>query len=70
MEIDLTKDHARPITIKVVLLTGVKGETKKEGGARDLGDEEHVAFHFDYRLSNWDSVSKFSVPKEAEKLLR
>ena len=64
-EIDLDRKTGLPLTIKMLVLTGVKGVKK----AKD-GKNEHVAFRFDYALNNWGNVEKFSVPKAARKIIR
>ena len=63
--IDVDLETRLPKSIKLTLLTGVRGVDLR----KDL-NQEHVAFHFDYKLNGINEVVAFDVPKGAQKLLR
>ena len=66
VEITLNPETMLPETIKMLVLTGVKGTA----GSQRLVNEKHVAFHYEYKFSSFNEVERFPVPKEATKLLR
>ena len=65
LTIDLNPLTQFPEKIKLTVLTGVKGNEDKT-----LEKEEHVAFHFEYKISRRNEVARFDVPKRAFKLMR
>ena len=73
LEVDLDNDSNLPKTMKLVVLTGVKGKGMDAGKdkrkRRELGNEEHVAFTFDYNLSRWSDVEPITLPREVRKIL-
>ncbi len=66
-EIEINPATRLPVKIAVLLLTGTREGTvvkdKKIVGGR------HVAFHFEYGLSNFGKLKAPKIPPEAEKLL-
>ncbi|MFQ5654990.1 MAG: hypothetical protein ACE5GW_09695 [Planctomycetota bacterium] len=66
-EIDINHDTQLPRSIRMVVLTGVKSGDKKKGS---FGNEEHVAFHFDYSIEAFNEVASVKVPRAAQKILR
>ena len=74
LEVDLDRDHKLPKTMKLVILTGVKGDGmdagKNKRKRRDLGNEEHVAFTFAYDLSGWSDVEPIVLPRGVNKILK
>ena len=69
IEVDVDLDTDMPKSIKMTVLTGVRGGGKASDGT-SFGDNEHVAFHFDYELNAKKNVSRFSIPREAQKLMK
>ncbi len=68
-EIDIDLTSRLPKSIRKLVLTGVRGvDTGKN--RKKLGDEEHVAFSFTYNLDSFGEVDRFSIPRDARKLLR
>ena len=55
-EIDLDQKTGLPKKIRVVLLTGRKGETDVE--KKKIVGGRHVAFHFEYTLSDFGEAEK------------
>ncbi len=66
-EIEIHPTTRLPVKIAILLLTGTREGTvmkdKKIIGGR------HVAFHFEYELSNFGKLKTPKIPPEAEKLL-
>ncbi len=67
-EIDIDPATHLPVSIKVVILTGTKGTGTETKGKKIIGGK-HVAFHFDYDLSEFGKLKKPAIPPEAQKLL-
>ncbi len=65
-EIDVDLATNLPKSIKMIILTGVRGADED----KPIGSQEHVAFHFDYNLKDYGKVAAFEVPIPARKLLR
>ena len=65
-EIDIDLATNLPKSIKMVVLTGVRGADED----KPIANQEHVAFHFDYNMKDYGKVAAFEVPKAAQKLLR
>lgn len=65
-EIDVDLATNLPKSIKMIVLTGVRGGDDDKA----IGNQEHVAFHFDYNLKDYGKVAAFEVPKQAQKLLK
>ena len=68
--IDLERNHGRPVTIDMVLLTGIKDPNKTQEEIGDFDKTEHIAFHYGYRLDHWGDIDRFVVPKDARDILR
>ena len=66
-EIEVDPATEMPVTIKMLLLTGTKGGTEAKG--KQIVGGKHVAFHFEYRLSDFGKVERIKIPPEAERLL-
>ena len=64
-EIDIDLETQLPKSVKMSVLTGVRGSEK----GKEIGSGEHVAFHFNYRFDSIGEVESFDVPKPAQKLL-
>ncbi len=56
-----------PQTMRVAILTGIRGKTKK-GDSLD-SDEEHIAFHLSYSFDEYGKLKPLEIPKGARKLL-
>ena len=56
-----------PTSIHVVILTGTRDGTESKGGKITGG--KHVAFRFDYQLSEYGKLKKPVIPPEAQRLL-
>jgi hypothetical protein len=41
----------------------------ERGGGKQIVGGKHVAFHFEYRLSDFGKVERIKIPPEAERLL-
>ena len=65
-EIDVDLATNLPKSIKMVILTGVRGADED----KPIANQEHVAFHFDYRMKDFGKVAAFEVPPAARKLLQ
>ena len=67
-EIEMDPATKLPVRIKMVLCAAIRGETESNKAKKIVGGR-HVAFHFDYTLSDYGKIEKPSVPVEAMKLL-
>jgi hypothetical protein len=67
-EIEIDPDTQLPVHIKVVILTGTKGGNTEAKGKSIVGGK-HVAFHFDYSLSEFGKLQKPTIPPEVMKML-
>ncbi|HIN79648.1 MAG TPA: hypothetical protein EYN00_01090 [Planctomycetes bacterium] len=68
IDVDIDLETNLPRGIKMTVLTGVRGGGKSSDG-NAFGDNEHVAFHFDYKLDPKKTVARFDIPREAQKLM-
>ena len=66
-EFDLDEKTLLPKRIRMTVLVGSKGTTKKKG-KRIVGGE-HVAFHFTYSLKDYGKVETPKIPAEVVRLL-
>ena len=66
-EIKLSPETGLPRSIKVLLLTGRKGETDVE--KKKIVGGRHVAFHFLYKFRRFGRAEELEIPKAAGKLL-
>jgi hypothetical protein len=66
-EIEIEPETKLPVRITVSVLTARKGTTEIKG--EKIVGGQHVAFHFEYQLSEFDKVSPPKIPPEAGKLL-
>lgn len=67
-EIEIDPETQLPVRIKVLLLAAIRGETESDKTKRIVGGR-HVAFHFEYTLSDFGKVEKPQIPFEAMRLL-
>jgi hypothetical protein len=67
-EVEIDPETQLPVAIRMVILAAVKGETEIDKSKRIVGGK-HIAFHFNYKLSEFGKVEKPKIPKDAEKLL-
>jgi hypothetical protein len=67
-EIEIDPETQLPVRLKVLLLAAIRGETECDKAKRIVGGR-HVAFEFEYRLSQFGKVEKPQVPFEAMRLL-
>lgn len=67
-EIEMDPQTKLPVRIRMVLCTAIRGETETNKAKKIVGGR-HVAFQFDYTLSDYGKVEKTSVPVAAMKLL-
>lgn len=67
-EIELDHKSGLPRRIHVTVLTGTRGSTEVDKKKKIISGE-HVAFHFEYRLSKFDDVEAVEVPRGARRLL-
>lgn len=65
--IEVDPETELPVSISMTVLAGKRGSTEKKG--RVIVGGEHVAFHFEYRLSDFGKVDGFKIPRAAQKLL-
>ncbi len=65
--IEVDHETKLPKGITLTVLTGRKGDTIVKGGRIVGGD--HVAFHFEYTISNYEKVEAPEIPAAARKLL-
>jgi hypothetical protein len=65
-EIEIDHSNNLPKAVKMYVLTGVKGSSKD----KNLENERHVSFIFDYSFNAYNQVAQIDVPKAAQKLLR
>jgi len=70
-EIDLNPETQLPRSIKMTVLTGVRGATGEKPKRDKSFNEgvEHVAFHFNYGIETADQIA-FKIPREAMKLIK
>ena len=66
-EIEIEPETKLPVKIRLTVLSGQRGKTEAKG--QKIVGGEHVAFHFEYSLSEFDKVKSPEVPAEAQKLL-
>ena len=66
-EIEIDPKTQLPVAINMLVLTGTRGATETKG--KKITGGKHVAFHFQYRLTDFGKVEKLEVPPEAQKLL-
>ena len=67
-EIEIDPALELPVSMKVVLLAATRGETEVDAKKRIVGGR-HVAFHFQYSLSDFGKIEKPAIPREALRLL-
>ena len=65
--IDVDRKTQRPVSMQMVILTGEKGSTEAKG--KKITGGRHVAFLFNYKLSEYDTLKRPVIPPEAAKLL-
>lgn len=65
-DIEIDPETLLPVNVRVLLLTGQKGATITKKGEIIGGD--HVAFYFDYALSNFNAT-KIDMPADAQRAL-
>ena len=65
-EIDIDLATNLPKSIKMVVLTGIRGTDVN----KPIANQEHVAFHFDYNMKDYDKGDAFEIPIAARKLLQ
>ena len=65
-DIEIDPETLLPVKLRVLLLTGQKGTTITKNGKIVGGD--HVAFYFDYALSEFDTA-KIEMPRDAQTAL-
>jgi len=65
--IDINRKTGLPRSIQMVILTASKGETESKD--RKITGGKHVAFRFDYKLSEYGKLKKPAIPTEAQRLL-
>jgi len=56
-----------PTSIRVVILTGTRDGTESKD--KKITGGKHVAFHFEYELTEFGKLKKPVIPAEAQKLL-
>ena len=66
-EIEIDPETQLPVSIKVLILTGARGQTEAVG--KKIVGGNHVAFHFRYELSQFGKLKKPTIPPEAQRLL-
>jgi len=67
-EVEIDPETRFPISVHMVLLAAVKGETEVDKSKRIVGGK-HVAFHFRYALGEFGKLEKPQIPRDAERLL-
>lgn len=66
-DIEVDPKTSLPLRIRLTVLTGKRGTTVVKKGKIIGGD--HVAFHFEYSLSDYGKVERPKIPAAAKKLL-
>ena len=66
-EIEIDPSTQLPRSVKLLVLTGRRGETETKD--KKIVGGKHVAFHFVYELSHFGKLKKPSIPSEAQKVL-
>ena len=66
-EIEVDPATQLPLTLRMLILTGTRGGTEAKG--KQIVGGKHVAFHFEYRLSDFGKVERIQVPPEAQRVL-
>jgi hypothetical protein len=66
-EIEIDPATKLPVRIAMVILTGTRGSTESKD--KKIVGGKHVAFHFDYRLSDFGKLKRPAIPPEAQRLL-
>ncbi|MFN0057681.1 MAG: hypothetical protein ACKVX7_04420 [Planctomycetota bacterium] len=65
-EIEVDSANSLPKSIKMYVLTGVRGAAKD----KSLETARHVSFIFDYKLDAFNQVAQIEVPSAVQKLLK
>ena len=66
-EIEIDHETQLPTSIRMTVLTGRRGSTITKG--KKIVGGEHVAFHFNYALSDFGAEKAPSIPPEANRIL-
>jgi hypothetical protein len=66
-DVEIDPRTSLPVSIRLTVLTGKKGATEEKNGKIVGGD--HVAFHFEYSLTEFDKPEVPDIPDDAMKLL-
>jgi hypothetical protein len=66
-EIEIDRQTSLPVKIRLTVLSGQRGKTLAKG--QKIVGGEHVAFHFEYSLSEFNEVKPPEIPADAQKLL-
>jgi len=67
-EIEIDHTRGLPVHLRIVILTGTKGTNTEANGMKITGGK-HVAFHYDYDLSDFEKLQPPKIPAEAWKQL-
>jgi len=67
IELDARSREIKGFSLTV--LTAVR-DTKELPAAKRLGNVDHIAYYFNYEISDYGKVDRFDVPKEVASIMK